>query len=631
MRKSVLIILSILIVAGIGVLVQVYEPQGEQAEKPAPEDKKLINEKGEEWGPLPEVADFTVSSKSDAYPVIVSGFISPLDVHVRDTQYMKIVVNGDAPLVEVLAEIETDNDIRTVPMELTESSALTEDIFNNRKYIINEDGELLINNSSIKELVSGLFRKAEAQGVVQYTYEGEWVVEDTHVKTYHTTFVVRDELGRSNNFVMAWSDPCTGIRSYGPGADIVTVSCALSAIEGVDAGNVTLNPDVNVTINTGGKFVWNDGYSITIGSGYFTLNEGGEILQANIYLTDGDGDNYAPNSIKALSGDIRMKDAIGVTDCNDGDDDVYRDIGSLSTDVDNDGYILGTSSGTQCVGATAGCSANYYKGTAGTCVWILYSARSGTNDCNDANSGDWWDLYTDYDEDGHCEGSGLTCVGYDLGYTSSCTDYVDCSGASSALYQDVASLSSDNDQDGWTDTGPATRCVGSSCSVSGRTYYKNAASSCIWLTDSQKLGTSDCNDGNSSVYQNGYEDADGDGYGVGSFGCLGGGVSANNDDCYDVDFDVNPGQTTYFNQQYQIIDAGSSWDYNCSGTADKQYTTTGGRCGSCVNEVEWCDPGISGRPGWSGSARACGTSGTYYTYGGMCPPEPDQTCEIQRS
>jgi len=75
----------------------------------------------------------------------------------------------------------------------------------------------------------------------------------------------------------------------------------------------------------------------------------------------------------------------------------------------------------------------------------------------------------------------------------------DCSDSNGYIFQTVSSLRSDNDQDGYTDTGSASRCVGGSTVVSGRTYYRDSSGSYSWLNSAQVLGTTDCNDANAGV------------------------------------------------------------------------------------------------------------------------------------
>jgi hypothetical protein len=71
-------------------------------------------------------------------------------------------------------------------------------------------------------------------------------------------------------------------------------------------------------------------------------------------------------------------------------------------------------------------------------------------------------------------------------------------------------------------------------------------------------------------------------------------------DCCDADANTYPGQVTYFSSPNGC----SKYDYNCSGSDEKQWTTTGGGCeGWAVGN------GCDVEPGWVGSSiPACGVS-----------------------
>jgi hypothetical protein len=103
-----------------------------------------------------------------------------------------------------------------------------------------------------------------------------------------------------------------------------------------------------------------------------------------------------------------------------------------------------------------------------------------------------------------------------------------------------------------------------------------------------------------------YRDADGDGYGSASVttpGCSQPvGYVSNNTDCYDGNASAYPGATSYHSSPR----GDSSYDYNCDGSQSKYYTSSY----SC--SVDWdgfsCDGYTNG---WSGSAPACGSNGTW--------------------
>ncbi len=104
-----------------------------------------------------------------------------------------------------------------------------------------------------------------------------------------------------------------------------------------------------------------------------------------------------------------------------------------------------------------------------------------------------------------------------------------------------------------------------------------------------------------------YRDVDGDGYGD-EFDsmclCDADAVNhydvQNDNDCYDFNADANPLQTSYFTG-----DRGDgSYDYDCSGSADRRWTD---QSGSCSFIIDVCNADS----GWSSSVPDCGVIGTY--------------------
>jgi len=85
-----------------------------------------------------------------------------------------------------------------------------------------------------------------------------------------------------------------------------------------------------------------------------------------------------------------------------------------------------------------------------------------------------------------------------------------------------------------------------------------------------------------------------------------GGYADNRNDCCDSLANVRPNQIDYFSTAYTCGSSPSSFDYNCTGTEEPQWTATGGACvfdgfGACTKTV-----------GWEGNtAPACGNAGTW--------------------
>ena len=102
----------------------------------------------------------------------------------------------------------------------------------------------------------------------------------------------------------------------------------------------------------------------------------------------------------------------------------------------------------------------------------------------------------------------------------------------------------------------------------------------------------------------------------------------NDDDCYDSDFNVKPGQTAWFSTSYG---PSQSFDYNCDNSTQKEYT----QAGSCSSPSgsSWNDWFCSmGSAGWEGSVATCGQTKDYINGGEDCTlsiswnPLPTGTC-----
>lgn len=111
-------------------------------------------------------------------------------------------------------------------------------------------------------------------------------------------------------------------------------------------------------------------------------------------------------------------------------------------------------------------------------------------------------------------------------------------------------------------------------------------------------------------------DADGDGESPSSAGACG-------LDCYDGNKDVYSKQTGWFTAAYATAAGTSSWDYDCNGAEEKQYTTLGA-CRKVTATT--CTTGAA-ITGWNATAvPACGakvywlTGCTYNAFSGACIP-----------
>lgn len=364
-----------------------------------------LNAKGEKWSiPQGEYA-FTVSSNPKFYPRFLSGDIDPLDVQVGDTQRMKIVVVDVAQPKRVWAEIEHDAGKDTVQLTLTGTKALAREELERRPYLVDESGELILNDAlglSVKSIVEKLVNRAEAAGEQEYTYEGSWVVHDTHTKTYRTTFNAESMAGKYDNFVMAWSDPVCTFDSNG---FLSAAGCALSGtmVEGFD-GNTNIS-GATVILSGSAVFAFSPGTTITIGTGRFgteanLIQGGATIRKAQLYFSDADGDGYTANIEKNITGGIVARNVQGgqlnpTIDCYDlnanakpGQTAYFsanRGDGSFDYNCDNTASMNPTQNeGAVCTGGSLETDGSQYTDYFGGCtnpVQVFYCAAGNPKAC----------------------------------------------------------------------------------------------------------------------------------------------------------------------------------------------------------------------------------------------------------
>ncbi|MFC1789423.1 hypothetical protein ACFLYY_00425 [Patescibacteria group bacterium] len=155
---------------------------------------------------------------------------------------------------------------------------------------------------------------------------------------------------------------------------------------------------------------------------------------------------------------------------------------------------------------------------------------------------------------------------------------MDCEASNANIYQ-MVNVIKDADTDGYSAGSSAVQCVGTPTTISGRTYYKDSVGSYTWL-GSAALGV----------------------------------------DCCDIDGESHPGAT-----YHPDTSACNSWDWDCSGTTEKQASSCDGEDGSynCTGGPYRCqkstDCSSSWNTGWYESCsrediseRNCGSN--WYTY-----------------
>ena len=268
--------------------------------------------------------DYLISSADDVYPRFASAHIDPLKVAVSDTQFMRVVVQDDADVSSVVAEIETDNDVVSVPLKLTGTGALSRSEIMNQKYIV-RDGLLVINDGGANALgaADSLVKRAEAQSLKKFTFEGRWIVRDTHVKTYRTKFIAKDTSGREQSITMAWSDPCAGVTDGTTSTLSANCTIGTNTVDGIDNGSINLGGKTLTLSGSGSVFVWNYGKNLTVGTGTISVGTGASLKKTYLWIgADADADGYASGTTW-LYGDTcsgctrRYTTSTPTGDCND--------------------------------------------------------------------------------------------------------------------------------------------------------------------------------------------------------------------------------------------------------------------------------------------------------------------------
>lgn len=189
-------------------------------------------------------------------PNFTQAVIDPLVVAIGDTQTMSVSINDTYEIISVEARVETDAGIHTYPLSLTSGTTLNG------------------------------------------TWQGSWVVHDTHMTTYRTTFYAIDSNNESGEVTLTWSDPCT-IPTSGNWTPATT--CTIAGVTGADVGNIDFTGS-SITMTAGATLVFNSGQSITWGGTSISKSSGSQVKKTNLWMTDADSDGY-PSSTTQIAQD----------------------------------------------------------------------------------------------------------------------------------------------------------------------------------------------------------------------------------------------------------------------------------------------------------------------------------------
>ncbi len=267
--------------------------------------------KTKEKVPLSENAEFTISGGSPTSTIrFYEGAITPLDVHVGDTQDFRIVVSSDNGIKRVVAEIETDFGYDYVELKKDRVISILDTIPN--PYTVNpKDNTLKIlnetelararNDEYQKELARKKSNQANASLGQREVWIGSWLVNKVHDKVYHTNFIAYDSAGNQEKLTMTWSDLCA-IPLSGNWSTVDNDShCTITTgkVDGVANGTVTIAYGYNLTLPLNSTFLWYTGKSVVFAGGSLIVNTGGQMKQVSaIYVKDADNDHHmAPGAL----------------------------------------------------------------------------------------------------------------------------------------------------------------------------------------------------------------------------------------------------------------------------------------------------------------------------------------------
>lgn len=320
-------------------------------------------------------------------------------------------------------------------------------------------------------------------------------------------------------------------------------------------------------------------------------------------IIDGDGNSQCPYILPI--GEYMLTFTVTDSDGNQAQAlATYEVVSPADYDFDGDGY---SENGGDCNDSED----TIYPGAPEVCDGL-------DNDCNEATGIDVGSECYDDDGDGYCEqppciNTSQTLSDCDDTSTSISPEGIevlngvddDCDG-----FIDEGTAVFDDDGDGFCESPPCVNASGteSDCDDGDYAVYPGATEVCADGVDNNCDGLT--NEQNAIGCLDFYYDSDGDTYGVSGATqcwCDDGdypytGIDAT--DCYDSNPNANPGNTAYY-----TVDRGDgSYDYDCSGSPEKQYTSTTGGCGWGVITYTSCD--VDGA-GWDGPVPACGQNGQY--------------------
>ena len=478
-------------------------------------------------------------------------------------------------------------------------------------------------------------------GTGSNTWIASWIVNDTSVTVYRTTFTATDSTGNTGTTNFFWSDPCSGFVD-GVDSTLNTTDCQMGSdlshpiADGIDGGNLTIPLGNSITLNAGATLVYNPGKSI-IKHGTIHLTKGATIQKAYLFYPDPLNTGYTTSEVTkivstsaTLTNYVRASTVLGiycdgntatppgatrtryglsaVTCGNASVSEVqtclatgYWDKSNYSsasplTATSRTGYTTSSvACGSSCTTQTQYCQANN--------TWD----GSGIGSCSAVAAQTW---YLDADNDGYYPSSSqpiASCSSPGAGWTTTVKTQGDCNDSDASVYAGTTRTryNSSSVSCGTACASEAQTCQtnstwtgsysGTSCTASTRSGYTVGSSAC---------GTYSCNVQTQTCQTNGSFDGSGvtsctvatrSGYTTNSSGC---GIYA----C---------------NTQTQTCQSSGSFDgsgvTSCTVASRTGYNPASSGCGiyACNTETQYCQSG--GGYGGTGIGSCTVASRTGYT------------------
>ncbi len=270
----------------------------------------------------------TIGKAIDTFEISSSNFVS----NITGTGS---VISENLPPFEALGYSGVGEKVYSIPASLGELISFTQTIVNpldvlpgdNQTFTVNINSTYeIVEVSSVTELDNSILYLHFSK---QYDFEGNsgwiasWIVNDTHTIEYRTNVTAIDSQGNLNSVLLTWTDSCNSAILQGTDRTLSS-SCTTGAnsIGGLDGGKLTISDGVTLTLDSGSKFVYNDGKSISIpGTGKIVQGGGGSLVKGYLYYPLSSGTtavNATPTmgvTVTAPNGYIRVNATTVISSC----------------------------------------------------------------------------------------------------------------------------------------------------------------------------------------------------------------------------------------------------------------------------------------------------------------------------